>query len=98
MFGMRTNLKRVGSDVAGAEGDAMNINDTALMVVAFACLGIIVGACVFTVELYRELQRGIRKWRVRRELAAVGRPPERETDRLPRVMMRVGLEHRNGSN
>jgi len=64
---MRTDLERVGSDVASAEGDAMNINDTALMVVAFACLGIIVGACVFTVELYRELKIGIAKWRIRHD-------------------------------
>lgn len=84
--------------MARPEGDAMTINDTALLVVAFACLGVIFGAYILAIELWRELQRGIRRWRVRREFAAVGRPTEREADRLPRVMMRVGLEHRDGSN
>jgi hypothetical protein len=75
----------------------MTDTDRTLLVLAMSCIVLTYAACVLVIEGYRELRTAIRRWRVRRRLAAVGRPPQVERTRLPSVMMRIGLEHRDGS-
>lgn len=72
----------------------MTDTDRTLLVLAMSCIVLTYAACVLVIEGYRELRTAVRRRRVRRRLAAVGRP-QGET-RLPSVMMRIGLEHRDG--
>ena len=72
----------------------MTDTDRTLLVLAFALIVVGYAACQMALELYREIRRGIRTWRVHQEIAAVGRPTR---DRLPRLLLGVGQEHRDGS-
>jgi hypothetical protein len=51
------------------------MNDWLLLL---ACLGWSASMCMLGVELLREMQRGIRGWRVRREMTRVIRERDRE--------------------
>ena len=51
----------------------MTDTDRTLLVLAFALIVFTYYACVLVLEGLKELQSAIRRWRVRHEIAAVGR-------------------------
>ena len=74
----------------------MTDTDRTLLVLAMSCIVLTYAACVLVIEGYRELRTAVRRRRVRRRLAAVGRLPQVERTQLPRPMV-AACEGTDGS-